>query len=134
MPKKIPALIAAMLTAVLAACSATPQHPQQQHNTAPPAPPAFSLADGVQVCKDVAAWYPAASNAAGTGEQFSSVLEADETEAGNSPLGQALQTMDSDDQPGNYTWWMSGPGIPSDYSVVQGICASTYGVTLPSPG
>lgn len=49
-------------------------------------------------------------------------------------LGMALSTMDSDDQPGNYTWWMAGPpGNPSDYEVVQQICSNTYGVTLPSP-
>jgi hypothetical protein len=27
---------------------------------------------------------------------------------------------------------MTGPGMPSDYSVVQGICEDTYGVEMPS--
>lgn len=127
------AAIACGLT-LLAGCSGSPTRPRHHaHHHSVSQASVFTFAEGQQVCRDVAAWYPRASNAAGSGEQFTPALQQDETLAGNSQLGMALLTMDGDDQPGNYTWWMAGPGSPSDYGVVQQICANTYGVTLPSP-
>lgn len=117
------------ITGIVTACSAPKQHDHHRH-----AVRTFSFSDGVTACNDVAAWYPAASNATGNSEQFSPSLLSDMAKAGNSQLGQALQTMYGDDQPGNYTWWMTGPGTPSDYQNVRAICANSYGVTLPSSG
>lgn len=128
MLKKAVVLVAAMaITSSLAACSAPKQHNHRRHVA-----PTFSFSDGVTACNDVAAWYPAAFN--GKSEQFSHALMGDMAKAGSGQLGQALQTMYGDDQPGNYTWWMTGPGTPSDYQAVQSICANSYGVTLPSSG
>jgi len=83
-----------VLVLALAACggSAPASQPSASPSSAPSSSAALSNAQGKTICQDIAAWIPQANNE--DMPRFTAQLEADESEAGNTPLGQDMTTLD----------------------------------------
>jgi hypothetical protein len=122
------------LALALAACGGTTHSTAQSAPSSAPASsavPGLSSAQGKSVCQDIATWIPQADNQ--DMPRFSTQLETDESEAGNTPLGQDMTTLDDNLQSENGNALISNnyvvTGSPDPITGLSQDC-NGYGVTL----